>query len=332
MLKPIVLIPQRYAKNPVFFPQLKEILGSIAEITEFASDSSAYLSEAVGAIGSRFAHEDMLSLASNLRIVALFSVGYDNCDVAAMTRRKVYLTHTPGVLTDAVADHVMGLLLAVNRTIVLSDNYARTCWAIDTKRAEYPPLRVDLRGKTLGIIGFGRIGRAIVPRARGFGMKFVYNDIVYTPQMKEMEEKYGVERKSLEELLRESDYVSINVNLTPENRGLIGEKELRMMKKTAHLINTSRGVVVDQKALVNVLTEGVIAGAGLDVFEMEPTPLNESILRLKNVVLTPHQGSWTIEARMGMARCNAENVSAVIRGEVPPPNVVPEQAGMIFKK
>jgi len=334
MLKPKVLIPQNLARNPILFSPIEDVLDPIAEIIEYdPSDMKSLklsLPTAVGAIGREFAYEDMLSIAPKLKVVACYGVGYDNCDVDAMTRHEVYLTHTPGVLTDSVADHAMALLLAVNRTIVYSDNYVRTSWAAG--KGEYPPLRFDLRGKTLGIIGFGRIGSALVPRAKGFGMNVSYYDEMYTSYMKEMEEKYGAKRKSLEELLRESDFISIHVNLTPKTQGLIGEKELHMMKKTAYLINTSRGPVVDQKALGKALAEGAIAGAGLDVFEVEPIPLDDPLLKLKNVVLTPHQASATLEARVAMARCDAENIAAVIKGEVPPPNVVPEQAGMIFNK
>jgi len=320
-------------KNPISFPPIKETLDSIAEIIEYdprrITSLKANLPEAVGAIGRRFAHEDVLSIASKLKVVACYGVGYDTCDVNAMIRHKVYLTHTPGVLTDSVADHTMALLLAVNRRIVCFDNFVRKRWAKEDNVSDIS-LGFDLRGKTLGIIGFGRIGRALVPRAKGFGMNVIYYDKIYAQEMKEMEEKYDVKRKSLEELLGESDFISINVNLTPETRGLIGEKELRMMKKTAYLINISRGPVVDQNALVRVLTEGTIAGAGLDVFEVEPIPLTNPLLKLKNVVLTPHKGCYTVEARMAMAKCNAESIAAAIRGEVPPPYVVPEQRGMIF--
>lgn len=334
MSKPIVLVPGLLVRTPLLFSPIKEILDPITEIVKYDHLSleslKANLPEAVGAIGRRFAQEDMLSIAPKLKVIACYGVGYDTCDVDAMTRHKVYLTYTPGILTDSVADHTFALLLAVNRKIVHSDNYVRTSWG--TEKGEYPPLGFDLRGKTLGIIGFGRIGSALAPRAKGFGMNVIYYDKVYTTHMKEMEEKYSIKRKSLEELLRESDFISININLTAETLGLISEKELRMMKKTAYLINTSRGPVVDQKALVKVLSEGAIAGAGLDVFEVEPIPLNDPLLKLKNAVLTPHTSSATIEARVAMARCDAKNIAAVIKGEIPPPNVVPEQAGMIFTK
>jgi glyoxylate reductase len=330
--RPLILVPDFLIRDPVLFSPIKNTLDPFAEIVGYERSSpeslSTILPEAVGAIGSRFAHEDMLSIAEKLRVIACYGVGYDTCDVDAASNHQVYLTHTPNVLTDAVADHIFGILLAVLRRIVNLDRFVRTSWI--TEKEWQQPLSYDLRGKTLGIIGFGRIGSALTPRAKGFGMRVIYHDEKHTECMRKMEEEYNVQRKSLEGVLKESDFISINVDLNPKSQDLIKEKELRTMKKTAYLINTSRGLVVDQDALVRILSEGDISGAALDVFEKEPIPSNHPLLKLNNVVLTPHVGSATIEARTGMAKCNAENILAVIKGDTPPPDLVPEQEGMIF--
>jgi len=272
--------------------------------------------------------EQTLSSAPKLRVVARYGVGYDDCDLEAMTKREVYLCHTPNVLSDSVAEMAITLLMASNRKIVQADKYAREGWA--KKPQNRPALGVDLTGKTLGIIGLGRIGLRMAEKCvKGFEMRLIYYDIARNLKA---EEELSAELKSLDDVMKESDFISIHVALTPKTKGLIGEEQLRMMKKTAYIINTSRGAVIDQKALVKVLIEGAIAGAGLDVFEKEPVPLDDPILKLQNVVLAPHIGSSTEQARLAMAVCNAESIAAVMRGEIPPPNVVPEQKGMIFKK
>ncbi|MCD6480356.1 D-glycerate dehydrogenase, partial [Candidatus Bathyarchaeota archaeon] len=181
-----------------------------------------------------------------------------------------------------------------------------------------------LEGKTLGIIGLGRIGSEVARRAQGFGVKVIYHDMVRKP---ELEEAYGAEYVSLKELLTKADIVSIHVPLLPSTERLIGEEELQMMKPTAILINTSRGKVIDQKALVKALKEGWIAGAALDVYEEEPIPLDDPLLRLENVILTPHIGSATRETRRRMAEVCAQNVKAVLEGRKPP-NLVPEQVSI----
>jgi lactate dehydrogenase-like 2-hydroxyacid dehydrogenase len=285
------------------------------------------LTDAVGMIGGRIT-EDVLLKAPKLKIVARYGVGYDDCDVKTMTRHQVYLTHTPGVLSDSVADMAMTLLLAINRQLVGCDAYVRTGWA--NNAPDRPSFGVDLRGKIIGIIGLGRIGFEMAKRCvNGFDMNLIYYDLFPN---KKAEEELGAKIKSLEEVMKASDFISIHVALTSQTRSLIGEKQLRMMKKTAYIINTSRGPVIDQAALTKVLSEDTIAGAGLDVFEKEPIPLDNPLLKLKNVVLAPHQASVTNEAREGMAFCDAKNIEAVLNGELPPPNVVPEQRGMIFKK
>ena len=323
-MKPKVLLPSNWKR----YEKALNILKPIANIEYIDKNRfEEQLKEAEGMIGYGVG-EEILRKAPKLKVVARFGVGYDDCDVEALTRYQVYLTHTPGVLSGAVADMTIALLLACNRKIVQADKYVREEWA--EKALGYPDYGVDLKGKTIGIIGLGRIGYEVAKRcAKGFDMKVIYYDI---RRNEKAERELNAERKSLEEVMRESDFVSIHLPLTPQTRRLIGEKYLRMMKKTAYLINTARGAIVDQKALTEILSKNLIAGAGLDVFEEEPIPLNDPLLKLKNVVLTPHIASLTIEARESMAICNAESIAAVLRGDVPPPHVVPEQEGLVFKK
>ncbi len=310
------------------YQEAMKILRPVAEIEYM--DREKYreqLAVAEGIIGWGITKE-ILAGAPKLRVVARYGVGYDDCDLEAMTKHEIYLCHTPNVLSDSVAEMAVALLMACNRKIVQADKYARESWAKGPQNR--PPLGFDLRGKTLGIIGLGRIGLRMAEKCvKGFEMRLIYYDIVRNPKA---EKELNAESKSLDDLMKESDFISIHVALTPKTKGLIGEEQLRMMKKTAYIINTSRGAVMDQKALVKVLSEQAIAGGGLDVFEKEPVPLDDPILKLQNIVLAPHIGSSTEQAREAMAVCNAESIAAVMRGEIPPPNVVPEQKGMIFRK
>lgn len=313
--------------------KVRKILEPVADIviSDPSEDMAKYKEELATAEGllkqprARI-KEEILQYAPKLKIVANYGVGYDGNDIEAMTRQKVYLTNTPGVLSNAVADQALTLMLAVNRKIFQSDKYVREGgWA---KRVFLKSN--DMRGKTVGIIGLGRIGFETAKRCmKGFDMNIIYHDIF---QNKKAEAELGAKRKTLDEVMKESDYVVIHTALTPQTRKMIDEEHLRMMKKTAYIINTARGPIIDQVALAKVLSEGVIAGAGLDVFDVEPPPADDPILRAPRTILTPHLGSGTFESKEAMAVCNAENVVAVLRGEVPPPNVVPEQKGMIFKK
>ena len=323
-MKPKVLLPPNWK----CYEKALEILKPVANVEYIIKERfDEQLAEAEGMVGYGIG-EEILQKAPKLKVVARYGVGYDDCDVEALTRHKIYLTYTPGVLSDAVADMTIALLLACNRKIVQADRYVREGWA--KRAAGRPGHGVDLKGKTMGIIGLGRIGYKVAKRCvKGFDMKVIYYDI---RRNERAERELGAERKSLEEVMRESDFVSIHLPLTPQTRRLIGEKYLRMMRKTAYLINTSRGKIVDQKALTKVLSENLIAGAGLDVFEKEPIPPDDPLLKLENVVLTPHIASLTKEARESMAICNAKSIAAVLKGDIPPPNVVPEQEGLIFKK
>ncbi|MEB3774029.1 MAG: NAD(P)-binding domain-containing protein [Desulfurococcales archaeon] len=253
-----------------------------------------------------------------LRIVSQYAVGYDNIDIECATRHGVYVTNTPGVLTDATADLTWALILAVTRRIVEADKEVRSgAWY--AKGVGWHPtymLGIEVTGKTLGIIGMGRIGREVARRARGFKMRILYYDKSRLPE--DLEKELNAKYTPLEELLKESDIVTIHVPLTRETRGMIGERELKLMKNTAVLINTARGPIVDTDALVKALREGWIAGAGIDVFDQEPIPPDHPLIKLPNTVLTPHIGSATIETRTRMADLVAENLIAFAESRIPP--------------
>ncbi|MDA4122092.1 MAG: D-glycerate dehydrogenase [Thaumarchaeota archaeon] len=255
----------------------------------------------------------LMDAGKKLKVVASMSVGFDHIDQAAATARSIMTTNTPGVLTEAVADETLALMLDVSRRIAEADKYVRAGkWKIKWT----PMLMVgrDVYGKTLGIYGLGRIGVAVANRARGFNMKVIYYDVF---RNQELEKKHGIEFKSKEEVLRESDFFSVHVPLLPETRNSIGAKELAMMKRTAFLINTARGGVVDEKALIEALQAGTIAGAGLDVFEKEPIEIDNPLLKMDNVVLAPHLASGSIESRTAMAVLAAKNLVAALQGELP---------------
>jgi glyoxylate reductase len=249
----------------------------------------------------------VLEAGTNLRLVANVAVGVDNIDVEAATRLGILVTNTPGVLTESTADLTWALILAVSRRVVEADAFLRAGryrgWDFELLRG------MELRGKTLGVVGVGRIGSAVAKRAKGFGMKVLTHS-----------RTKGV---SLGKLLKASDVVSIHVPLTEATRHLIGAPELRRMKRTAILVNTSRGPIVDEKALAAALKRGTIAGAGLDVYEREPR-VEPGLLKLKNAVLLPHLGSATDDTRRAMLDTAVRNVKAFLAGRRPPNLVNPE--------
>ena len=263
---------------------------------------------------------EVMDAAPNLKVISTYSVGFDHIDVEEATKRGIYVTHTPGVLTDAVAELTVGLILSICRRILEADKIIRTGqW-----NKPWNPFfltGMELKGKTLGIVGFGRIGRAVAKKMSGFEMRILYYDV---RRDEKAEKELGAQYADLETLLKESDIVSLHVPLTKQTYHMIGEKELKLMKPTAYLINTARGAVVDTEALVKALKEGWIAGAALDVFEQEPLPSDHPLTKLENVVLTPHIGSATVEARSRMAELAAKNLVAVLKGEMPPALVNPE--------
>lgn len=255
-----------------------------------------------------------------LRVVANYAVGFDNIDVAEASRRSVLVTNTPGVLTETTADFTWALLMAAARRVVEGDRYMRE----GRYRAWSPTLLlgVDIHGKTIGIVGFGRIGEAVARRARGFSMRVLYHDVNRRRPAEEQE--LGVEYRDLDSLLQESDFVTLHVNLTEATRHLIGRPQFERMKSTAILINAARGPVVDEAALVEALRSGRIRAAGLDVFEREPE-MAPGLAQLPNVVLAPHIASASIETRSKMAEMAATNLLEALRGRRPP-NLVNSEA------
>jgi lactate dehydrogenase-like 2-hydroxyacid dehydrogenase len=256
--------------------------------------------------------DEVLSAAPALKVVANIAVGYNNIDVAAARRRGVVVTNTPDVLTETTADFAWALLMAAARRVVEADRYARTGqW----KQWEWRLLwGADVHGKTLGVLGFGRIGRAVARRALGFAMRVIYSDALRADAA--IERDLRATFVSKETLLREADFVSLHTPLLPETRHLIDEAALRSMKKTAILINAARGPIVDEATLARALKEGWIAAAGLDVFEEEPQ-IHPGLIELPNVVLAPHIASASHETRLGMAMLAVKNCLAVLDGQPP---------------
>ena len=257
--------------------------------------------------------DELLAAAPKLRIVSTVSVGYDHIDVPACTRRNVMVTNTPGVLDETTADLAWALLMAVARRIVEGDAWMRTGtwpgWELDQL------LGGDVFGKTLGVIGFGRIGRGMARRATGFQMRVLYQN--RTRIATEVERELRAEFVDMDRLLRESDFVTVHVPLNAETRHLISTAAFEKMKRTAYLINTARGPVVDEAALVKALDEKKIAGAALDVYENEPKA-HAALLSRRDVILAPHIGSATIDTRTKMAVMAATNAAEFFAGRRPP--------------
>ncbi len=254
-----------------------------------------------------------------LAIVANYAVGFDNIDVAACTRRGVLASNTPDVLTETTADTAWALIMAAARRVPEGDRLLRT----GTPWIWGPMMMLgqDLHGKTLGVIGFGRIGQAVARRGTGFGMRIVYHDVRRLPE--EVERETAARYLDLDDLLREADVISVHVNLTPETHHLIDAARLKAMKPTAVIVNTSRGPVIDEAALADALGSGEIFAAGLDVFEREPE-VHPKLLELDNAVVIPHLGSATVETRIAMGMLAAENLIAALEGRRPPTLLNPE--------
>ncbi|MFO7941765.1 MAG: D-glycerate dehydrogenase [Bacillota bacterium] len=256
--------------------------------------------------------EAVLDAAPNLSVIANYAVGYDNIDVRAATSRGIWVTNTPEVLTETTADFAFALILATARRVVEADRATRT-----GKWLTWEPtymLGVDVSRATLGIVGMGRIGTAVARRAEGFSMRILYTD---TERDERIESEVGAEYVDLDSLLVSSDFVTLHVPLTAETRGMMGASEFRRMKSGAILINTARGELVQGEALVGALEGGDLAAAGLDVYSREPLPTDHPLTSLENVVLAPHLGSATVEARTAMAELAAQNVIAVLEGKEP---------------
>ncbi len=257
---------------------------------------------------------ELLDAAPTLKAIATYSVGYDHIDVAEATKRGIFIGYTPGVLTDATADLAFALLIATARRIAEADRYVRAGkW-----RGAFDPMLMlgeTVWEATLGVVGFGRIGRAMAARAGGFRMTVLYHD---SDRLAPAEERrLGTEYRDLDDLLAASDFVSIHVPYSRQTHHLIGEREMKLMKPTAMLINTSRGSVIDEEALAGALKAGRVAGAGLDVYEREPLDNGSPLLQMDNVTLTPHVGSATRTARRKMAELTAKNLLLALQGGAP---------------
>jgi glyoxylate reductase len=259
--------------------------------------------------------------AAHLKIISTFSVGFEHIDFKEATKRGIYIGYTPGILTDATADMAFTLLLSMARQIPRCDRFVRAGdWKVMSS-----PLHLfgtSVWGTTLGIIGLGRIGKAMVQRAKGFSMKVFYTDAARLNP--EEENSLGIEYRPLDDLLRESDFVSLHTPLTPDTRHLINAEMLKLMKPSAILVNTARGAVIDEEALIVALKEHWIAGVGLDVYEKEPIDPKNPLLELDNAVLVPHMGSATTQTRSAMSELAARNLLAVLRGTSPPSWLNPE--------
>ncbi|OCX17225.1 2-hydroxyacid dehydrogenase [Pseudomonas graminis] len=262
---------------------------------------------------------ELLDLAPKLKAVSSVSVGVDNYDIEYLTRRGILLTNTPDVLTETTADTGFALIMATARRVVELANMVRDGqWKQNIGPKHFGS---DVHGKTLGIIGMGRIGEAVAQRGHfGFGMPVIYHSHSPKPAV---EARFEARYRSLEDLLREADFVCLTVPLTAETEGLIGTEQFAQMRPETIFINIARGKVVDEPALIAALQNGQIRAAGLDVFEQEPVSPDSPLLRMDNVVATPHMGSATHETREAMARCAVDNLLAALAGERPKDLVIP---------
>ncbi len=254
---------------------------------------------------------ELMDRAGSLKIVANYAVGYNNIDVAYARSKGIAVSNTPDVLTDATADLTWALILSVSKRVVEADRFVH-----EGKFNGWGPLMFlggDVTGKTIGIVGLGRIGKAVAERAAGFGMKILYVD---SKEREAFNKRTGAQRVELRRLFSESDFISFHCPLTPETRHLLNAESVKTLKKGAFLINTSRGPVLDETVLVKALSDGTLAGAGLDVYEFEPN-IHEELLKRNNVVLLPHIGSATLSTRTRMGLIASENVVAVLNGNPP---------------
>ena len=273
-----------------------------------AADADALLTLLTDRIDAR-----IMAAAPRLRAISNMAVGYDNIDVQEASRRAILVTNTPGILTKTTADFAFALLLAAARRVVEADRYTR-----EGRWKTWGPqilLGQDIHDATLGVMGLGGVGLEVAKRGRGFGMRVLYYDKTRKPKE---ERRYRLAYAEPKELLAESDFISLHVPLTAETHHLIGERELSLMKPTAVLVNTARGTIVDQRALWRFLKERRIAAAAIDVSEQEPIAPDDPLLRLDNIIITPHIASASVATRLAMAKMAVDNLLAAMRGEVPP--------------
>ena len=315
-----MLRPRVYVSRQIF-PDALDLIEKTAEIDLWPEEkppSPEKLKEALhdvdGAIINVMDRIDgpLLDAAPKLKVLSQVAVGLDNIDIPEATRRGILLGYTPGVLAKSTADLAFALLLAVARRVVESDKWVREGnWEISHHPMFW--LGSEVNGSTLGVIGLGGIGTETAKRALGFDMKVLYHS---RTRKRDVEKEYGFRYASFKRILEESDFLSIHVPLTPKTQGFIGEKQLKSMKKSAILVNLSRGSVVDTEALYKSLTSGWIAGAGLDVFDPEPIPSDHPILGLDNVVILPHIGSASNRSRRDMHLLAARNLISGLKGEL----------------
>lgn len=323
-MKPVVYITRK------IFPEAIDIISKVAEIKVWESESAVpyqtLLKQVKDIDGllcmlSDKVDASVLDAAPRLKVVSNYAVGYDNVNVAQATKRGIAVGNTPGVLSETTADLAFALLMAAARRIAEADKYTRNgLWQVTAN----PRLLIgrDVHHSTLGIVGLGRIGAEVARRGKGFQMRVLYHN---RNRREDVERELGVEYvATLAELLSQSDFISLHVPLTEDTRRIIGAAELAMMKPTAILVNTSRGQVVDQKALYQALKSGQIAAAAIDVFEVEPVAADDPLLTLDNIVFTPHIGSASTATRTKMAVMAAENLVAGLQGKMLPNCVNPE--------
>jgi len=304
-----------------------DMLSKVATLVQTRSDLREDMLKKVSdadaaIIGGSVFNEEVFEVCSRLKIVARQGVGYDRVDLKAASERKIYVTISPSPeLIGAVAEFAIGLILSLAKKIPMADRYVRSeeyarakiWYSPSLQKMDSSPI-VNLQGRLLGVVGLGRIGREIAIKSRCLGMKVQYFDITRSHSL---EKEYGFEYVELDDLLAESDFVSVSVPLTEQTRGLIGQREISLMKPTAYLINTARGAILDQKALCDALKKGKIAGAGLDVVEEEPLSPNDPILELNNVIVTPHVAGASAESMRGTAIMACEDVIKVLHGKRP---------------
>jgi lactate dehydrogenase-like 2-hydroxyacid dehydrogenase len=321
-MKPSVLVTKRV------YPEAIEYLAQLAEIDYVDNDDGLSADELKERLSGKVAvvsqltdkfTPDVIETLQGIRIIANVAVGFDNISISAATQRGIMVTNTPDVLTETTADFAFALLLATARRVVEGHQYVHSGkwrrWAIDLLVGQ------DVHHRTLGIFGMGRIGHAMARRGGGFSMRILYHDAVRAPEA--VERELALEFVPKDELLRQSDFITLHVPLLDATRRLVGEPELRLMKKTAILVNTARGPVVDEAALAHALSEGRLAGAGLDVFEQEPQ-VHPRLLRLNNVVLAPHIASASVDTRREMSMMAVRNAVAALEGRRPENLLNPE--------
>lgn len=316
-MRPILFLTQ-----PIPAPAIAR-LEEVFELNQNTSDTILSKAELIAGIGNADAllclltdsiDREVIDAAPRLKCISNYAVGYNNIDVEHATQKGIVVCNTPGVLTETTADLTWALLMSCARRIVESDRFLR-----QGRFTGWKPLLLlgnDIHGKTLGIIGMGRIGRAVARRASGFDMRILY----YDPSVDKDSLPAEYEAVELDNLLKNSDFISIHVPLLPATHHLIGAREFALMKSNAVLINTARGPIVDESALIQALREGRIAAAGLDVYEQEPQ-VPQELIELENAVLLPHIGSASVETRTRMGLLAAENAIAVIQGRTPPARV-----------